>query len=135
MSKEFTELKRELFRKRRGYPPHYLAARLASGVPVAGLPGTFYERLERGFAPTAAEVRLILIRFRETLRWPRSQLAAFVGVDQSVLRRWESGERRPSGAARRLIWLLELLTNEPDNFKSAFDLIIWGRGQELQKIQ
>lgn len=60
-------------------------------------------------------------------------LAAFMGVNGEVVRRWETGERKPSGAARRLIWLLNMLAREPDQLKTAFDLIVWGKGDELLK--
>ncbi|HEY2329251.1 MAG TPA: helix-turn-helix domain-containing protein [Verrucomicrobiae bacterium] len=52
-------------------------------------------------------IRSNFIRLRQKLRWSRAGMAAFLGVDRSVLRRWETGERNPSGAARRLIWLLD----------------------------
>jgi len=68
--------------------------------------GETYEMLERGLAPTAGEVRLTLIRLRQKLHWSRPAMAAFLGVHRGVLRSWEVGARSPSGAARRLIWLL-----------------------------
>jgi DNA-binding transcriptional regulator YiaG len=117
------------------FPPYYVAAMAADGGPVAALPGDTYEMLERGLAPTAHECRMTLIRLRQTLRWSRAGMAAFMGVERGVLRRWETGERKPSGAARRLIWLLDLLAREPDKLKSAFDLIVWGRGEELLKFK
>ena len=96
--------------------------------------GNTYEMLERGFAPTAEEAKVTLFRLREKLRWSRAAMAAFFGVSQSVLRRWETGQRNPSGAARRLIWLMDLLAREPDKLKTAFDLIVWGKGEECVKF-
>ena len=116
------------------FPPYCVAARGADGEPVAALPGDTYELLERGLAPSAGEIRVTLIRLRQTLRWSRAGMAAFLGVDRSVLRRWETGERKPSGAARRLVWLLNLLAHEPDSLKDGFDLILWGRGKELTEF-
>lgn len=116
------------------FPPYYVAAMGADGEPVAALPGDTFAMLERGLAPTAGEIRVTLIRLRQTLRWSRAGMAAFLGVDRSVLRRWESGERRPSGAARRLVWLLHLLAHEPESLKDAFNLIVWGRDEELLKF-
>lgn len=111
-------------------PPYYVAGMSADGEPVVALPGDTYEMLERGLAPTAQESRMTLIRLRQTLRWSRAGMAAYLGVNRGVLRRWETGERNPSGAARRLIWLLDVLAHEPDKLKSAVDLFVWGRGEE-----
>lgn len=115
------------------YPPYYVAAMSVDGEPVAALPGDTYEMLERGLAPTAEEVRATLTQLRQKLRWSRPIMSAFLGVDRGVLRSWEVGDRNPSGAARRLIWLLDLLAREPDKLKTAFDLIVWGKGEELLK--
>jgi transcriptional regulator with XRE-family HTH domain len=82
--------------------------------------------LERGYAPSAVDCRQRLIRFRQATRWSRPAMAAFMGVSRDVLRRWETGERNPSGAARRLIWLLDLLANEPDQLINSVSLIFWG---------
>jgi DNA-binding transcriptional regulator YiaG len=109
------------------FPPYYVGLVLPNGVPVAAMPGSTYKRLERGFAPAAGEVQMLLIQLRQELRWSRAMLAAFMGVSRDVVRRWETGERRPSGAARRLIWLLNLLAKEPDQLKNAADLIFWGK--------
>ena len=66
-----------------------------AGWPVAAMSGNTYELLERGFAPSAEEAQVTLFRLRPgKLRWSRAGMAAFVGVDKSVLRRWETGERR-----------------------------------------
>ncbi|MFZ0827529.1 MAG: helix-turn-helix domain-containing protein [Verrucomicrobiia bacterium] len=112
------------------YPPYVVAQVSPEGWPVAALPGNTYELLERGFAPTAEQAKITLCRLRQKLRWSRSCMAAFMGVSQSVLRRWETGQRNPSGAARRLIWLLDILANQPDALKSALDLVVWGKGAE-----
>jgi DNA-binding transcriptional regulator YiaG len=101
-----------------------------AGWPVAAMSGDTYEMLERGFAPAASEAQVTLFRLRQKLHWSRAGMAAFLGVSRSVLRRWETGERRPSGAARRLIWLLDLLAHEPDKLKTAMDLIFWGKREE-----
>ena len=118
---------------RYSFPPYYVG--LMDGiVPIVGYPGDCYERLARGFAPSPEEVRLMLLQLRSNLHWPRSTLAAFLGVSRDVVRRWETGERRPSGAARRLIWLLDLLAREPKKFKSGLDLILWGKSDECREF-
>jgi len=102
-------------------------------LPVFNVPGECWKDLGRGLAPTAGEVRLMLLGLRRELRWPRSTLAAFMGVSRDVVRRWETGERNPSGAARRLIWLLNLLVRNPEKLKSGMDLIFCGKGAEIRK--
>lgn len=116
------------------FPPYFVAAMTSDGWPVAALSGDTYEMLERGLAPTAEEAKMTLFRLRQKLRWSRAGIAAFLGVSQSVLRRWETGQRNPSGAARRLIWLMDLLAHEPDKLKTAVDLIFWGKGEECVKF-
>ncbi len=116
------------------WPPYFVAAETPAGCQVLAMPGNTYEMLERGFAPTAAEAQVTLFRLRQKLRWSRASLAAFMGERRGVLRRWETGERKPSGAARRLIWLLDLLAHEPDKLKTAVDLIFWGKGEECLAV-
>jgi DNA-binding transcriptional regulator YiaG len=116
------------------FPPYFVGTMTPTGWPVAAMSGNTYEMLERGFAPTAEEAQVTLFRLRQKLRWSRTCMAAFMGVSQSVLRRWETGERHPSGAARRLIWLMDLLAREPDKLKTAFDLIVWGKGDSLKEF-
>jgi DNA-binding transcriptional regulator YiaG len=109
-------------------PPYFVGQVTPAGWPVAALSGEYYELMERGFAPTADDSIRTLIKLRGKLRWSRPAMAAFLGVSRSVLRRWETGERHPSGAARRLIWLLDILAREPDKLKNAMDVILWGKG-------
>jgi DNA-binding XRE family transcriptional regulator len=118
---------------RYSYPPYYVG--LVDGkLPVFNVPGECWKDLERGLAPAAGEARQTLLGLRSELRWPRSALAAFMGVSRDVVRRWETGERNPSGAARRLIWLLDLLARRPEKLKSGLDLIFWGKGAEIRQF-
>jgi len=114
------------------WPPYFVGTMTPAGWPVAAMSGDSYEILERGLAPTAEEAKVTLIRLRQKLRWSRPMLAAFLGVSRDVVRSWESGQRNPSGAARRLIWLLDLLAHEPHKLKSAMDLVFWGKGKECK---
>ena len=114
---------------RYSFPPYYVGL-MDGNVPIASFPGALYEDLARGFAPPAEEVRQMLLQLRGKLRWARSMLAALLGVSRDVVRRWETGERHPSGAARRLIWLLDLLVRHPEKLKTGMDLIFWGKGDE-----
>ena len=113
------------------YPPYFVGALTPDGWPVAVMSGNTYKDLERGFAPTSGEAEMMVFRLRQKLRWSRPGMAAFMGISEHVLRRWETGERHPSGAARRLIWLLDLLANEPHKLQTAMDMIFWGKREEL----
>ena len=66
-------------------------------LSIACLAGELYEALEHGFAPGAVDSRQILLQLRGELNWPRSMLAAFVGVSREVMRRGETGDRNPCG--------------------------------------
>ncbi len=114
---------------RYSFPPYYVGT-VDAGLPMMSLPGDLYEGLERGFAPTAAEASGTLRDLREKLRWSRPMLAAFLGVSRDVVRRWETGQRNPSGAARRLIWLLVMLVCNRAKLQDAMDLFCWGKGTE-----
>lgn len=107
------------------FPPYYVGT-VEAGLPIMSLPGDLYEGLERGFAPSALETSAMLIALREKLGWSRPMLAAFLGVNRDVVRRWETGERNPSGAARRLIWLLGLLLTDRNKLQDGMDMIVWG---------
>jgi DNA-binding XRE family transcriptional regulator len=111
-------------------PPYIVGLRLPGDVVDVMYPGWLYKSLEEGFAPGAGEIRAVLIRLRQTLRWSRAGMAALLGVSQTVVKAWESGARQPSGAARRLIWLVDMMVREPGKRKTAFDLFFWGRGDE-----
>jgi len=114
------------------FPPYYVGV-LESGAAFACLPGDTYEMLERALAPTTAEVRAMLINMRTKLMWSRPMLAAYMGISKDVVRRWEDGSRNPNGAARRLIWMLYQLAFHPQKLKSAVDVILWGRSEEMRQ--
>ena len=118
---------------RLSFPPYWVGT-MYKDIPILSYPGNHYESLERGFAPSTDEVRRMLLTLRRELRWSRSMLSAFLGVSRDVVRRWESGERNPTGAARRLIWFLDLYIREPNKLKSALDLIFWGKGDDCLAV-
>ena len=47
-----------------------------------------------------------LLRLKRDHKLSRGQLAALFGVSVHTVRRWETGQRHPTGAARRLIWIM-----------------------------
>lgn len=57
--------------------------------------------------PTPVETRRSLLHIRREGRLSRAQLAAALGVGKDTLRRWETGERKPCAAARKLVRLVE----------------------------
>jgi len=114
------------------FPPYYVGV-VESGAVFASLPGETYESLERVLAPSGPEVRAMLINLRTKLTWSRPMLAAYMGISKDVVRRWEDGSRNPNGAARRLIWMLYQLAFHPQKLKSAVDVIMWGRGEEMRQ--
>jgi len=110
--------------------PFDLVQLLESRLPLIHYTGRVWEAVGRYSAPTPVEIRETLIGFRKHLGWSRASLAAFLGVTHDVIRRWETGERTPNGAARRLIWLVSTLTLQPDKLRSALDVICWGQCQQ-----
>jgi putative transcriptional regulator len=45
---------------------------------------------------------------RQRAGWTQEQFANALGIPPNTLRRWEQGRKRPSGAARALLRLIEL---------------------------
>jgi DNA-binding XRE family transcriptional regulator len=114
--------------------PPYTVFLLDGDNPMFTIPGEAWRILERFLAPMSEEVRSILVNLRRELNWSRAMLAAVLGVSRDVVRRWETGQRTPSGAARRLIWLLNQLFFHRGTVPRAVDLIVWGRGAELREL-
>ncbi len=50
-----------------------------------------------------------------------------LGVPLGTLRRWEEGVRQPSGAAKRVIWLLHGWFCEPNQPRNPMSFLSWGR--------
>ena len=115
------------------YPPFILMG-FDGEEPLLMPCGAIWQLVERRLAPSADATRNTLLNLRWRLRWSRPMLAAFLGVSRDTLRRWETGERNASGAARRLIWLVDLLAFHPEKLKDGCDLLAWGKREELMKI-
>ena len=67
----------------------------------------------RIFAPSPARCRKMLSEIREQLRLPVESLAMLLGTPLVTVRKWLNGERNPSGAAKRLIWLIHCAQFKP----------------------
>lgn len=106
-------------------PPYFVPV-VSGHDATVGIPGESWYWRDLLAAPSRAEIRETLIRLRRQFRWPRSTLAAVLGVSTHTLRRWEGGQRNPTGAARRLVWLVNALLRHPEELVNARDLILWG---------
>jgi DNA-binding transcriptional regulator YiaG len=84
-------------------------------------------KLARLLAPGVNESRQTLVELRQKLGWSRAQLASFLGVGKHTLRRWETGQRNPCRAARKLIWLTHSFITQPQRLLSSVDIATWGR--------
>jgi DNA-binding XRE family transcriptional regulator len=113
------EIPRNVFR------PEY--QRTVFGEMCVTLSGELMLNLARLLAPEVDESRQKLLTLRQTLGWSRAQLASFLGVSKDTLRRWETGERNPCGAARKLIWLAHSFITQPERFLSSVDVATWGK--------
>lgn len=110
-------------------PPHFVAVLFPKGMDLL-YPGKFHKMLEKSVAPSPKEIQGLLLVLRLKLRWSRPRMAALLGASEHAVRAWETGARRPSGAARRLIWLIYLMLREPGDYKGALELMFWGFGKE-----
>lgn len=98
------------------------------GEVFVSMSGGTAARFAQVCAPGVAEYREILIRLRTSQKWSRGMLAAMLGVPISTLRRWESGERWPCGAAKKLIWLIHSLVFSPEILlEDLRNIATWGR--------
>ena len=106
------------------HPQTYLDA---DGEIVSTFSGSLLATLSRLFAPSAEDTRRSLLRLRRELKWSRGTTAAMLGVGDYVLRRWEDGGRKPSMAARKLIWVLESIFLERERIEKDLYIMIWGK--------
>jgi transcriptional regulator with XRE-family HTH domain len=86
------------------------------------------------FVPTPEESRSSLLRIRKSFRLSRAQLAVALGAPLDTVRRWETGERTPSSAARRLIQLVEEILFSTDASTPDFGALMVGR-IDLDKLR
>lgn len=82
--------------------------------PVYRIPGYAAATVAFALKPTPEQCRTLLRDMRARGKLSRGQLAALMGCDTYVVRRWEEGTRVPSASARRLIQLLEVLYFHPE---------------------
>ena len=116
-------------RHRFSVPPYIWYFARDGELTAFNVDGTAWQLLSQGSAPTAEEIRTMLLNIRRSLNWSRPTMAALLEVCPGTLRSWEDGRRKPSGAARRLVHLIHLLMQKPQACRSAFDLLLWGKSE------
>jgi len=80
------------------------------------------------FRPEPAELRRMLRSLRKRLGLAQSLTAALLGVTKSAVVKWESGERTPTGAAAKMIFLLYSRLLDPSGkVRNVWDIAFWGR--------
>lgn len=98
------------------------------GEFLPNLPGYVWATVSHACAPKREEIRHMLLELRQKLHWSQELTAGVLGVPLVTLRRWENGTRRPSGAARKLIFLLhDSFLCRPKKIQNACDLLLWGQ--------
>ena len=63
-------------------------------------------QITRRHLPGGARAQAMLRELRHKAGIPEPTLLVLLGCSRSAFRKWLSGERNPSGAAQRCIWLL-----------------------------
>jgi hypothetical protein len=80
------------------------------------------------YAPSAEEIRSMLIALRQQQRWSQAFAAAVLGVTEGAVVKWEAGNRKPNGAAAKLIFFLHSqIVEKADKVRNAWDLATWGK--------
>jgi hypothetical protein len=114
--------------------PRIFLSRVDADI-VQNFCGDFWDRLQRHNGPSPEELRAMLVGLRQHLNWSRPMLGALLGVPRDTVRRWESGQRNLSGAARKLVWLVYTAILSPERLgRSLLDIIFWGQRQELLEL-
>lgn len=95
---------------------------------VSFLPSGEYSQLSRALLrPTPTETREMLFTLRKRLGTTTAGLGAVLGVPLATVRKWLSGERNPSGAGRRVIWILYTATVSPKTLAEPGAWLGWSR--------
>jgi DNA-binding transcriptional regulator YiaG len=97
------------------------------GTLAIRMPGDFACRLTQTFQPTGPEVIQLLEQLRGRLGISVPTLAALLGVPCITVRSWLTHRRTPTGAARRLIWLLATATDRPEDLADGHKWLNWSR--------
>ena len=90
------------------------------------LPGSMLLAMARYYQPSKESVRDKILELRTKMHWTQSYLAVVLGTPLATLRSWEDGTRKPSGAARKLIWLIWRLFLQQE-VTTHRDIADWGQ--------
>ncbi len=97
------------------------------GQVVRNLSGELTLQVAKLLKPSKMETRKTLLTLRRDLKLSRGQMAAILGVCKTTLRRWENGQRQPSAATQKLIWLIHNLCHPSRRAGNLLDIAMWGQ--------
>lgn len=97
------------------------------GTLAVQMSGDVASRLSQTFQPSGPEVIRLLEQLRGHLGISVPALAALLGVPSITVRSWLTKRRTPTGAARRLIWLLATATDRPEDLADGHKWWNWSR--------
>ena len=97
------------------------------GQVVRNLSGELTLQVAKLLKPSKMETRKTLLTLRRDLKLSRGQMAAILGVCKTTLRRWETGQRQPSAATQKLIWLIHNLCHPSRRAGNLLDIAMWGQ--------
>ena len=92
-------------------PPNFIRGLTPYDIADMTYPGGLEEWF-KARRTGAGDIREVLISLRYNLHWSRHDMATLLGVSQNVVKAWETGARQPSGAAQRLILLMDGMVHE-----------------------
>lgn len=109
-------------------PNYYRIEVTLEGEEATFLPsGEYMQASNQLFQPGPEELRRMLAEIRNELGLSISMLGAVLGAPRVTVRKWFSGERNPTGASRRLIWLLHTRLFAPDVLEEPGAWLKWTR--------
>lgn len=76
----------------------------------------------------------MLTEIRERLQLPVESLAMLFGTPLITVRKWLNGERKPSGAAKRLIWMIHCAMFNPSVLRKLDGWVKWA-GSHKQALE
>ena len=91
--------------------------------------GRLAEMLATAFRPTDQATTTMLQELKRHLGVPVATLGAMLGVPRITARSWLTGKRRPSGAAKKLIWFLHMSAFNRAELAQPGTWLLWGKPQ------
>ncbi len=98
-----------------------------NGEVYAQASGKTAQLLARVHGPTDEQIRKLMLQIRRKQNWSQASLAAVMGAPKNTVRKWEEGARRPSWAAKKLIWTIHALVFAPQALLDDWEYFVtWG---------